>query len=177
MHAHVQVNNVTGSFHTEVEVPDYARMGEYLLYIWIISSATAPNVTDIDVLNSKQLLTSVDFTVSSPRKPTAELQLVADPWVTPNGTVSFNATAVSYIGASVGNSTITVTWSVPSFSGAQGVLSLTTNADGFAAGAIDLAPAAAAAAAQGQTLFGEVSVNVEWIGPTRERITKSASVT
>ncbi|GLI63593.1 hypothetical protein VaNZ11_006598 [Volvox africanus] len=174
----VPVSNIVGSFHSEIKVPAYARMDNYQLKIWILTNRTsAPDPTDNTIIHGAEFLGDASFTVSSPRLPTAELEVVADPWVQPNGTIKVNVTAVSYLGASVGGSPVTVAWSVSSVSTAHGVLQLTTDSLGFAAGSIDLAPVAAAVALQGLTLSGVVNLGFEWIGPTRERITKSLTVT
>ncbi|GIL68720.1 hypothetical protein Vafri_21968 [Volvox africanus] len=171
------VNDIVGSFHAEVKVPAYAQMDNYRVEIRILTNrATAPDPTD-GLLYDGYFLGDAAFTVSSPRLPTAELKVVTDPWVQPNGTIKVNVTAISYLGASVGGSTVTVVWSIASVSTANGVLQLTTDSLGFAAGSIDLAPVAAAAAAGGLTLSGVVNLKIEWIGPTRERITKSLGVT
>ncbi|GIM02181.1 hypothetical protein Vretimale_7087 [Volvox reticuliferus] len=173
-----RVNDISGSFHAEIKVPTYARMNNYNIGIRILTNqATAPDPTDATLMNSLYYLGGAAFTVSSPRHPTAELVVATDPWVQPNGTVTVKVTAISYLGASVGGSIITVTWSIASVSSANGVLKLTTDSQGFASSTIDLAPVAAAAAVQGLTLSDAVNLKVEWIGPTRERITKSLAVT
>jgi len=109
---------------------------------------------------------SDDITVSDPRPPTAELKLTLPPWVKPGAAVPISATAMSYIGTQVNGVSMTVVWNTPK---AKGNLTITTDTNGTATGTIDLGALPPKNATQsGDTL----TVNVEWIGPTRERITQ-----
>ncbi|GIL86091.1 hypothetical protein Vretifemale_14537, partial [Volvox reticuliferus] len=95
----------------------------------------------------------------------------APAWSLPTSSVSFTATAVSYIGASVSDAALTATWRTAK---ASGLLRLTTDTDGLASGVIDLG---AVPPANRSEAYDTLTIDVEWIGPTRERITRSASVT
>jgi hypothetical protein len=56
----------------------------------------------------------------------------------------------------------------------SGELSLTTDAEGRASGSVDLA---ALAAANRPVPYDTLSVTATWVGPTREVITQTASIT
>jgi hypothetical protein len=78
--------------------------------------------------------------------------------------------AISYIGADVGDADMTLTWTVPL---AKGTIPLTTNAKGVAIAKIPLGDLPA----QNATKLGEtLSLEVVWIGPTRERIVETKAV-
>ncbi|GIL54039.1 hypothetical protein Vafri_9594, partial [Volvox africanus] len=111
------------------------------------------------------------ITVADPRPPTADLQLSAPAWSFPNSSLSFTATAVSYIGVSVSDANLTATWRTAK---AAGLLQLTTDAEGRAEGTIDLG---ALPPANRSEPYDNLNIDVEWIGPTRERITRATSVT
>ncbi|KAG2491821.1 hypothetical protein HYH03_009778 [Edaphochlamys debaryana] len=113
---------------------------------------------------------SVTVTVANPRPPTAELQLEVPTWAPPNGTVRIKATAVSYIGAAVDGSRITIRWS---HARASDILELTTDLHGSATAVVDLG---SLPEGNRTTPYDSMAVGAEWIGPTRERITQSASV-
>lgn len=85
--------------------------------------------------------------------------------------MSLTATAVSYIGASVVSASLTASWRTDK---ASGLLHLLTNFEGVATGVIDLG--ALPATNQSEPYSSPLEVDVEWIGPTRERITRSASI-
>ncbi|KXZ56112.1 hypothetical protein GPECTOR_2g994 [Gonium pectorale] len=94
----------------------------------------------------------------------------APSWSLKTGRVVVNVTAVSYIGASLEGQAVTLSWSAYP-SGAR--LSLTTDASGAASATIDLG----ALPEQNRTyMSSSMGISVEWVGPTRERITKYASV-
>ena len=165
-----------------------------------------PDLSAPDLLFGWNYVRSFEFTVADPRPPTAELQvsvrhtpagcacctpvttihaypftsmpnshlpnsqIVAPPWVSPIGTFTVTATAVSYIGAAVGGAPMTLTWR---HARASGVLRITTDANGVATATVDLG---ALPEANRTTVYDAISVSVEWIGPTRERIVESASI-
>lgn len=97
------------------------------------------------------------------------MELTAPAWSKPDATVAVTLKAVSYIGASVAGSEVSVTWSV---GGAQGVMRGKTDASGVATVSLPLPDKAPADAKDGTTL----SFNAEWIGPTRERVVRSKTV-
>mmetsp|Transcript_14647 Transcript_14647/g.36469 ORF Transcript_14647/g.36469 Transcript_14647/m.36469 type:complete len:2268 (-) Transcript_14647:639-7442(-) len=113
---------------------------------------------------------SESVVVSDPRPPTADLTLAVPGWARPNASVPLTASAASYLGSSVAGVNMTAVWSTPK---ARGLVNLTTDAAGMAAATIDLSALPPANASEaGDSL----AVSVEWVGPTRERITRTATV-
>eukprot|EP00198_Chlamydomonas_reinhardtii_P005013 XP_001694349.1 predicted protein [Chlamydomonas reinhardtii] len=174
------VNASSGSVHGEIQVPAGARQQPYNVMLYLPAAVgtvgTAPldgpppDLSAPDLLFGWNYVRSFEFTVADPRPPTAELQIVAPPWVSPIGTFTVTATAVSYIGAAVGGAPMTLTWR---HARASGVLRITTDANGVATATVDLG---ALPEANRTTVYDAISVSVEWIGPTRERIVESASI-
>lgn len=80
-------------------------------------------------------------------------------------------TAVSYIGTAVDGSPITVTWSTARSSG---IINVTTALDGTATAVVDLG---ALPVDQRPEMYDTLTVSAQWVGPTRELITKDATVT
>jgi len=110
-----------------------------------------------------------DFVIADPRPPTASLAATLPPWVPPRGVATLSVSAASYIGASVGGASLSAVWTAGGRG--RGELNITTDASGAGAVTIDLgALPADEAPAEGDSL----SVSVEWIGPTRERIVAAA---
>jgi hypothetical protein len=88
----------------------------------------------------------------------------------PKSTVRAHIKALSYIGADVAGADMVVTWSVPL---ALGRINITTNATGEAEVDIPLG----ALPPQNATQLGEsLSLDVTWVGPTRELIKETKSV-
>ncbi|KAG2434208.1 hypothetical protein HXX76_007934 [Chlamydomonas incerta] len=115
---------------------------------------------------------SLAFTVADPRPPTAELQLDAPAWAAPNATaLRINVTAASYIGASVDAAEVTLTWRTAKTSD---VVKLVTDVSGRAHTVVDLG---ALPESNRSEPYDSLTVDAEWIGPTRERITRSKQIT
>lgn len=88
----------------------------------------------------------------------------------PNSTVKVLFKASSYLGADVGGAIVQVSWTVPD---ATGNFNITTDAKGQAQAEIPLGKLPP----QNATSLGDqLSITAVWIGPTRERITQTASV-
>ena len=88
----------------------------------------------------------------------------------PDSTVEVKVEAISYIGADVGDASMTLSWTVPL---AKGTIPLVTNAKGVAFAKIPLGDLPA----QNATKLGDtLSIEVVWIGPTRERIKETKPV-
>lgn len=102
-------------------------------------------------------------------------QFNASRWAPPDGVVNLTMQAVSYIGANISNATMRASLGYSSANGTAIILNvtLTTNATGGATAVIDLG---ALPADKRPTLGAVASANVKWIGPTRERIVRTASV-
>ncbi|KAG2426455.1 hypothetical protein HXX76_011686 [Chlamydomonas incerta] len=174
----VSVNASSGSIHGEIQVPVGARQQSYTVALYLPSvgafggplDGPPPDLNSSDALWGWNYVKSFEFTVADPRPPTAELQLDAPAWVSPTGTFTVTATAVSYIGAAVGGAPMTLTWR---HARAAGVLRITTDANGIATATVDLG---ALPEANRTTLYDSVGVSVEWVGPTRERIVETASI-
>ncbi|KAG1668836.1 hypothetical protein FOA52_004931 [Chlamydomonas sp. UWO 241] len=119
---------------------------------------------------SQEVIASMTITVADPRPPTAELILTLPAWVKPGADITVQAQATSYLGTSVAGAAMTLTWRT---SLAQGLLTLTTNASGAANATVALSDLPAANA----TFVGEtLSVELKWVGPTREVIMQTGSV-
>ncbi|KAG1668837.1 hypothetical protein FOA52_004932 [Chlamydomonas sp. UWO 241] len=119
---------------------------------------------------SQEVIASMTITVADPRPPTAELILTLPAWVKPGADITVQAQATSYLGTSVAGAAMTLTWRT---SLAQGLLTLTTNASGAANATVALSDLPAANA----TFAGEtLSVELKWVGPTREVIMQTGSV-
>ncbi|PNH02259.1 hypothetical protein TSOC_011775, partial [Tetrabaena socialis] len=105
-----------------------------------------------------------------PRTP-PHPQLDAPAWVLPTGALSLALSVASFIGASVENASLSLAWRTAR---AASTLTLLTDANGFASTTLDLGQLPTA----NRTTAGDVLVlEAEWIGPTRERITQTATVT
>ncbi|EFJ40727.1 hypothetical protein VOLCADRAFT_99419 [Volvox carteri f. nagariensis] len=175
----VVINGTTGTFHAEIVVPKDARLQPYILQLAVPSPGTSSAAITLPqpLAGAAELYSwpavpgaSLTITVADPRPPTADLKLSTPAWSPPTSVVSFTATAVSYIGASVSGAALTAVWRTPR---ASGLLTLTTDAAGRAEGTVDLG---ALPAANRSEPYDNLSIDVEWIGPTRERITRSATV-
>ncbi|GFH18397.1 A2M domain-containing protein, partial [Haematococcus lacustris] len=113
---------------------------------------------------------SVEFTIADPRPPTADLVVKAPSWALPNASVVVTLTATSYLGTSVASAPITLDWSAGS---AKGIVNTTTDSTGSATATIDLGKVPAdSAPSSGEQL----SVRAQWVGPTREVIARTATV-
>ncbi|GIL86136.1 hypothetical protein Vretimale_13856 [Volvox reticuliferus] len=174
----VKINSTTGTFHAELPVPLKAKMQMYTVQLAVPTPGTpgtdlsGPAPSAEDSFNWQYVSNAIlKITVADPRPPTVDLKLSAPAWSLPTSSVSFTATAVSYIGASVSDAALTATWRTAK---ASGLLRLTTDTDGLASGVIDLG---AVPPANRSEAYDTLTIDVEWIGPTRERITRSASVT
>ncbi|GLI68405.1 hypothetical protein VaNZ11_012792 [Volvox africanus] len=169
----VTVNGSTGTLHGDVVVPRDVRLQSYTIRLRIQPSQL--NSTDVPVSQSEYgkwpVSAELAITVAEPRPPTADLQLSAPAWSFPNSSVSFTATAASFIGVSVSGANLTATWRTAK---ASGLLQLSTDTEGRAEGTIDLG---ALPPGNRSDPYDNLKIDVEWIGPTRERITRSASVT
>ncbi|GIL54024.1 hypothetical protein Vafri_9574 [Volvox africanus] len=173
----VKINSTTGTFHAELPVPLKANMQQYTVQLAVPTPdmpgadpsgptpSTFESLTWLHVPNAQ-----LKITVADPRPPTVDLKLSAPAWSFPNSSLSFTATAVSYIGVSVSDANLTATWRTAK---AAGLLQLTTDAEGRAEGTIDLG---ALPPANRSEPYDNLNIDVVWIGPTRERITRAASV-
>ncbi|KAL6763015.1 hypothetical protein V8C86DRAFT_462822 [Haematococcus lacustris] len=113
---------------------------------------------------------SVEFTIADPRPPTADLVVKAPSWALPNASVVVTLTATSYLGSSVASAPITLDWSAGN---AKGIVNTTTDSTGSATATIDLGKVPAdSAPSSGEQL----SVRAQWVGPTREVIARTATV-
>ncbi|KAG2489968.1 hypothetical protein HYH03_011597 [Edaphochlamys debaryana] len=168
----VELDGTSGSIHAEIPVPADARYQQYILYLYMLPTGGAPAKPDLSkaYLAGYNYAATESFTVADPRPPTAELLVSADPWVRPTGVITVTATAVSYIGAAVDGSPINIRWA---HTNASGFLEVTTDVTGKAVGRIDLG---ALPEAKRTSAGDSVAITVEWMGPTRELITKTASV-
>ncbi|PNH12233.1 hypothetical protein TSOC_000852 [Tetrabaena socialis] len=184
-YAVLEINGTTGSMHGEIPVPTDARMQKYAVSLRIPTvRVTAMDgngvavplplgpVPDVAIADGWEIVpyAALGFTVADPRPPTAELKVEVPPWVLPTAAITVQATAISYIGASVKDASISVVWRS---SKASGLLTLVTDASGAASATIDLG---SLPAANRSAVYDTVTLGAEWIGPTRERITQAASV-
>ncbi|KXZ55787.1 hypothetical protein GPECTOR_2g1337 [Gonium pectorale] len=173
-YAFLELDGSTGTLHAEIPVPVDATPQPYTVMLRVPDSAVSlsastPASSAADNWPSASGV-PLNIVVSDPRPPTADLKVETPPWILPTGSAAVKMTAVSYVGASVGGAVMTLTWRTAM---ASGVVPLTTDAGGVAATTIDLG---ALPPANRSTAPDTLSVDVEWIGPTRERITRSASV-
>ncbi|PNW72413.1 hypothetical protein CHLRE_16g677205v5 [Chlamydomonas reinhardtii] len=169
-----KIDGASGVLHVEVPIPAYARLQPYTLQLRLPKAGTAlasgARPDDATAAGWSDVAGSLGFTVADPRPPTAELKVDVPPWVLPTAAVALKLTAVSYVGAPVDNSPITVTWS---HSKASGVIKLTTGLDGVASTTLDLG---ALPEINRTTAYDTLSIAAEWVGPTRELIQKSATI-
>ncbi|GLI68394.1 hypothetical protein VaNZ11_012780 [Volvox africanus] len=174
----VKINSTTGTFHAELPVPLRAKMQQYTVQLAVPTVGTpgadlsGPTPSTSESLKWQHARNAeLKITVADPRPPTVDLKLSAPAWSFPNSSVSFTATAASFIGVSVSGANLTATWRTAK---ASGLLQLSTDTEGRAEGTIDLG---ALPPANRSDPYDKLKIDVEWIGPTRERITRSASVT
>ncbi|KAG2452414.1 hypothetical protein HYH02_002657 [Chlamydomonas schloesseri] len=177
----VEVNASSGSIHGEIQVPYGARQQPYSVALYLPAAVGSygtaplegppPDLSSENALAGWNYVRTFDFTVADPRPPTAELQVDVPAWVTPTGIFTVTATAVSYIGAAVGGAPMTLTWR---HARASGVLRLTTDVNGVATATVDLG---ALPEDNRTTTYDTVAVSVEWIGPTRERVVETKTIT
>ncbi|KAF5827879.1 hypothetical protein DUNSADRAFT_18598 [Dunaliella salina] len=138
-----------GSLHASIPVPKLSKPGRYICYLRL----------------NDEYLTSESFVVSDPRPPTATLVLDAPAWSKPNVSVPVGLRAISYLGNQVSGADVTVKWSCPGIP--NGEKAVRTNDKGKAQLAIPLqSPENDCRATNG----GILTVNAEWVGPTREPI-------
>ncbi|KAG2447335.1 hypothetical protein HYH02_007664 [Chlamydomonas schloesseri] len=167
--------NANGVLHVEIPIPSDARLQPYTLQLRLPKPGSAPasgtRPDDATAAGWGDVAGSFSLTVADPRPPTAELKVDVPPWALPTSAVPIKLTAVSYVGAPVDNSPITITWS---HSKASGLIKLTTGLDGVASTTLDLG---ALPEANRTTAYDSLAVAAEWVGPTRELIKKSATVT
>ncbi|KAG2434214.1 hypothetical protein HXX76_007940 [Chlamydomonas incerta] len=170
-----KIDGASGVLHVEVPIPADARLQPYTIQLRLPKPGTAPasgaRPDDATAAGWSDVAGSLAFTVADPRPPTAELEVDVPPWALPTAAIALKLTAVSYVGAPVDNSPITVTWS---HSKASGVIKLTTGLDGVASTTLDLG---ALPEANRTTAYDTLNIAAEWVGPTRELIQKSATVT
>eukprot|EP01025_Chloroclados_australasicus_P025560 TRINITY_DN254_c1_g1_i7.p1 TRINITY_DN254_c1_g1~~TRINITY_DN254_c1_g1_i7.p1 ORF type:complete len:2168 (+),score=332.40 TRINITY_DN254_c1_g1_i7:163-6504(+) len=139
-----------GSFVVEIPVPEQLKLKEYRAEIQF----------------NKDYRVYEAFTVADPRPPTATLDIQVPSFTRPDSVVEIKVQATSLIGASV-QTEMTLTWSMGDIKGNE---TISTNAQGQGTSSIDLFEI-------GNFSTGSsLEINVEWIGPTRERISQKASV-
>eukprot|EP00775_Hariotina_reticulata_P009988 gene9988-10143_t len=153
----VKLNVSYGSLHLVIPVPADAKPGDYAIVLEAPKSKSADAVESTD-------LSSVDFTIGNPRPPTAVLNVTAPSWAPPGSTVKVYIQASSYLGADVSNAPMTLSWVVPE---TQGTIKVTTDSKGKAIAYIPLDKLPEGKATK---LGDSLTISVEWIGPTRERI-------
>ncbi|KAK9809200.1 hypothetical protein WJX72_011244 [[Myrmecia] bisecta] len=122
-----------------------------------------------------QTLATISVTVGDPRPPTAALTLTAPTWSKYGDVVPVHVHAESYIGATVGGAQMQLSWKIGSFAASN--QSVTVDAQGDADVPIDLAALNSTVADMiaGRT-DQALAITVNWVGPTRELITQTASV-
>eukprot|EP01050_Picozoa_sp_SAG11_P010851 SAG11_NODE_1111_length_5823_cov_2.384172_1_plen_1074_part_10 len=188
----VDVDPRFGSFDAELSVPDDADFKDVQLYtMWVGES------------NGRSNIGSATLTVADPRPPTVQLDFgtVGDVMTVPaGGAAQLSLGTTTYTGAAVAGATVTVQWEVQSsynYNSANGehvglgalLPSAAADADGAGlptSGHVDIVtagsgstvsvleiPGLASIAKTGDTL----SLDAEWVGPTREVVRKSLSLT
>eukprot|EP01025_Chloroclados_australasicus_P057180 TRINITY_DN7117_c0_g1_i5.p1 TRINITY_DN7117_c0_g1~~TRINITY_DN7117_c0_g1_i5.p1 ORF type:complete len:2201 (-),score=318.83 TRINITY_DN7117_c0_g1_i5:388-6837(-) len=145
-----EYNEEYGSFVVDIPIPDEARLQEYIVDFYYLN----------DYLGAEY------FTVADPRPPTATLDVQVPDWVRPDGIVEVEVLATSLIGASV-ETEMTLTWTLGE---QEGVETIVTDASGAGTYSLDLSELG------NFTVGSSIAISIEWIGPTRERITQDVSV-
>ncbi|GMH44586.1 hypothetical protein BSKO_12538 [Bryopsis sp. KO-2023] len=144
-----------GTFELKIPIPENATNTEYNI-----------------ALNQDHDLETERFTVGNPRPPTVGLTVDAPFWAKPNSKVMVNITAESFIGAVVGDTKITLTWSIPDEGEPlEGEVELITDSSGKVSTEIDLGSLEKTPPSD-----ESLKIKVSWVGPTRELLEESASV-
>ncbi|GMH43110.1 hypothetical protein BSKO_11032 [Bryopsis sp. KO-2023] len=156
-----EVHPEFGTFEITLDVPESTTPGKY----------TASIVSDYDSTFDGDIGT-VHFVVGEPRLPTATMELVTPLWVKPSTPFTVEVLIKSLLGVVIEDAEMTLEYSVnlENEEDIRETATLVTNSTGGASHEINLA------AFEGITVGDVVSIEVTWIGPTRERIREEAQL-